>query len=398
MLNFKGGIKPDAHKYTKNIPLAEALSPEYVKIYTYGDIPCVMTGDIVSIGQQLTRCNKAHASVCGMVIEIANSYITIRNDRRTDICSSCVPFNKKLSRATYDDIISFAETKGIRYGSEFLTDKLEKNSETAKILIVSCGETEPFSCSRYKTLAKYKKEIFYGTKIIMKALGLTKAAVTLEATYLKEYYNLKKLVGKTGNIEIITHTSKYPAEHPVVLKKEFCKKYVSKSSDITEDNILVISCEEAAALFTSFRNGLPMVGRLVTVDGDSVYTPRTVYVPIGTPVEYLLSLCEAENHEIKALVCGNPICGSQISPEDAVLKETSTVLALGEKFCSGESRECISCGRCHKACPVGLYPDRFLEFNSISRNCIRCGACTYICPSKIDFSFLYNETEVKNDG
>ena len=387
MLNFRGGIKPDAHKYTRNIPVAEALSPDYVRIFTYGDVPAVMTGDIVAVGQPITKNNKAHASVCGVVYEIANSHIVIKNNGDSCTFGANKPFNKKLSAAKYEDILAFTKTKGICVDGEFLTDKIERAKDKAKVLIVSCGETEPFSCARYKVLDGNKKEIIYGTKILMKALGLRKAAITLETTYLKDYFKLKELVGKSGNIEIITHTSKYPAEHPSILKNSFKKKFVADKS-IAEDELLVINCEEAAELFASFKSGLPTVNRLVTVDGDAVNNPLTVKVPVGTPVEYLLKLCDEDPEQTEVIVSGNPINAVTMERCDFIQKHTSSVLALGKRFHVREAGECISCGMCHKACPMNLYPDRMYFENKKHEKCIDCGCCTYVCPAKIDFSHL----------
>ena len=54
---------------------------------------------------------------------------------------------------------------------------------------------------------------------------------------------------------------------------------------------------------------------------------------------------------------------------------------------------CISCGRCIKACPMGLNPS---EINKHSLNflfedakemgildCVECGSCAYVCPAHI---------------
>lgn len=45
------------------------------------------------------------------------------------------------------------------------------------------------------------------------------------------------------------------------------------------------------------------------------------------------------------------------------------------------STNCISCGSCHRACPVGLHPEEKETVTDI--RCIRCGLCSPSCPPKV---------------
>ncbi|MEG1519757.1 MAG: 4Fe-4S dicluster domain-containing protein, partial [Clostridia bacterium] len=57
-----------------------------------------------------------------------------------------------------------------------------------------------------------------------------------------------------------------------------------------------------------------------------------------------------------------------------------------------EPSNCISCGRCAKACPMKLMP-MFIDFNVLAgkldeaakygaMDCIECGSCSFVCPAK----------------
>lgn len=394
MLNYKGGIKPDSHKYTKNIHTTDALSPDSVSIFLNGSVPCVECGTIVSKGQTLTFDYRCHASVSGEVISISNDYITINNNRSDSVSDECRPFPKRLADSSLNDIISFISKKSIYFDKEFLDLKLKKAAGNAKLLLVSCGETTPFNCSRKRITDENKKEIIFGAQILMKALSIHKAVITLEASDFKNTIEFKKALKKAENISLITHTSKYPAENELVLKKAFIKKYYN-NQDFAEDNILLITCEESVAIFKAFKTGLPMIDRVVTIDGDAVRSPKNLIVPLGTSFSDIFKICDVDQENDTDIVINNPICSVYHRNCDHTRKDISCILSLYKKSKPEKSYQCISCKKCVDVCPIQINPIEVLKSNMIADKCVVCGACTYICPAKIDFSAIYNITEDK---
>lgn len=86
--------------------------------------------------------------------------------------------------------------------------------------------------------------------------------------------------------------------------------------------------------------------------------------------------------------------GMAISSLDVpVTKGVSAILAFdrSEALAFSES-PCTRCGRCIKACPMGLTPaymNKYIGMNDYDAaakiglmDCIECGACSYICPCK----------------
>lgn len=393
MLNIKRGITPDSHKYTKNIPIATMLPPDSVSIFTHKDIPCVAPGDKVVIGQPLTQNNRAHASICGEITDINNDLITIQNDDNDQTFESCKPYSKKLSESSFEELISFIKEKGIFYNDQFLDEKITNSVNTAKVLVVSCGETTPFSCTKNKTLTEFKKEIIFGTRIVMRALSISKAAISLEAFDIKNNYLMRKLLHSNKSISLITHSSKYPIDNPSILKKAIYNKYLHSNKKIKPENILILSCEEVVALFTAFKTGLPMINKMVTIDGDVVNSPQNIVAPIGASIKRLLEFCNTNFEDMSILIKNNPVCGSELDIESYYNKDISSIIALSNKFKHTQSEQCILCKKCVSSCPMGLNPKKLLDENKIDKNCISCGACTYICPAKIDFMPIYNLME-----
>jgi len=72
---------------------------------------------------------------------------------------------------------------------------------------------------------------------------------------------------------------------------------------------------------------------------------------------------------------------------------------------SKETRPCIRCGDCAKACPVDLLPqqlywysragnlDKLKEFSLF--DCIECGCCEVVCPSQIPLVQYYRAAKSK---
>ena len=76
-----------------------------------------------------------------------------------------------------------------------------------------------------------------------------------------------------------------------------------------------------------------------------------------------------------------------------VVKGTNAVLCLTDPAPAAENPTCIRCGKCIKACPMGLQPlqlyryvnagmkDELERFNL--EDCMECGCCSYVCPGRL---------------
>ena len=90
---------------------------------------------------------------------------------------------------------------------------------------------------------------------------------------------------------------------------------------------------------------------------------------------------------------GGPMMGIALIDDTLpVLKQNNAILAFSEKEARlSEPTDCIRCGRCVEACPMGLMPTRLcgdvklMDFEAMKKHqimtCMECGSCAFSCPA-----------------
>lgn len=392
MLRFKGGIHPDEHNYTAKSEIIDITPPSFVSISLCGQKPIVAVGDWISVGDPLCENNRAHSSVSGKITEIKNNRVIIESDGYMTKSIALRPFSKKLTDATKEDLISHISRLGIESEGMPLIEIMNNNAE-GKILLVSCSENEPFLCSEHRIALEYTKELLLGSKILMKAMSLKKIVFTVNKNYRELYKKLRAVTAALPYADVEKHSSKHPADKKEILIRSYAAAHIKEAVHLSRESFVYCRPSVCTAVFEGFRYGTPIVNRVITVDGDCILKPANFRVPIGCSIEHVLKESSAVCNEKTVLICGGPITGCVVAPDSYVEKSDHGLIALGDKYTSHKVLSCISCGSCHKVCPVGLYPMRFLEGNTEGlTKCIKCGSCSYACPAKLEFNL---EGEVK---
>ena len=143
--------------------------------------------------------------------------------------------------------------------------------------------------------------------------------------------------------------------------------------------------------------GMPLVDKIVTVDGPAVKEPKNLLAPIGTPIRYLIEQAGGLKSEPGKLILGGPMMGkTAASMDEPIVKATNAVLVFDRKSSVlPEPTACIHCGRCANTCPLKLNPayfasaleveDEELRYNMLigagASMCMACGCCSYVCPA-----------------
>ena len=168
----------------------------------------------------------------------------------------------------------------------------------------------------------------------------------------------------------------------------------------------------ALAVYDAVQKNRPIVDNSVTVTGDCLPMDRqhNYLVRVGTPISFIIEQAGGMPEDAVKVISGGPMMGKAIANLDAsTLKGTSALLFLTAAQTGRQPQtNCIRCGRCSQACPMGLEPfllrkltlvdnTEALEQNAV-QDCIECGCCLYSCPAYIPLLDIIRQGKVKVMG
>lgn len=414
-LTFRGGIHIEEHKNAHKHKTEAFPAPASVNIPLSQHIgapakPLVKVGETVDKGQMIANNESGlscpvHASVSGKVTAIEQGFlqngvktdfITIENDFSGRLHESVVPFSKKISETSTEEIIAKIKDAGISGmgGATFPTyAKLQSAVNKVTTLIVNCAECEPFITANHRLMLENPELIINGMKILLKALGLRSGIIAIEDNKLNAADTMTAAAAKSRMVQIKILKTKYPQGDERQLIYAITGRELPAGKLPADYGCIVFNAETCAAVCNAFVTGMPLVERMVTVDGDCVKTPKNLRVPIGTPVSALLEFCGLKREPVK-IISGGPMMGLAVfNPDAPVAKGTSAILAFSARMVDKTTAACIHCGKCVSACPMSLMPLYLAMFSKKEDlescekydvfSCVECGCCTYICPAAV---------------
>jgi len=416
---FKGGVKVAEYKNTKRSKIVKMTPPLILTIPLTQHIgkpaqPCVKPGDIVDMAQPVGIMPDGelgapvHSSVSGKVLEIRSAYtpsgstvqhVVIENDFEDRLWKGIVPFDKKLHDTTPEEIIEVIKNAGITGmgGAMFPTHaKIQSALGNVKHMFINCAECEPYITANHRLLLEQPMAVLNGTKILLKAFGLRHADIAVEDNKIDVANLLDKLTVSTDLFRIKVMKTKYPQGDERQIIYALTGVEVPTGKFPADVGCVVFNAETAAAVYNAFASGMPMIERIVTVDGDCVKKPMNLSVRIGTPFSEVIRYCGGFKRPLAKLISGGPMMGSaQWDVNAPVIKGTSAVIALSKRQLEKipDTAACIRCGRCVGVCPMHLMPTYFAAYAAAGEldmcekfdimSCVECGACSYVCPGNV---------------
>ena len=390
-----------------NIPLAQHIGAPATAI--------VKKGDSVVVGQKIAEATgfmsaNIHAPISGTVTAVdmqpngqglRQMMITIKRegdewaeaiDRSTTLVTECNLEPKQIIEKIKD-----AGIVGMG-GATFPTHvKLSiPDGKKAEILIINGVECEPYLSSDYRTMLERGQELIVGTRILMRAIGVTKAVIGVEANKPDAVAHLQQIVGTATDITVQMLKTQYPQGGEKQLIAAVTSRQVPPPPALPIDvGAVVCNASTAVAVYEAVQKNKPLIERVVTVTGAAVPQPKNLLTRFGTPVEAMIAKCGGLAEGDVKVINGGPMMGRALSNiAMPVMKGCSGItIMVGAAAGRGVESACIKCAKCVEACPMGLEPYLLskqakkkawdaMEANDIT-SCIECGCCQFTCPANI---------------
>lgn len=417
-LSFKGGVHPPQNKNTADRAV-ELMPPSKVVHIPLSQhiggacVPLVKKGDIVDKGQMIGDVESGlgcpvHASVSGVVesIEVKTNaagvkmgQIVIVNDFEERLSKDIVPTEKSLNDLTLDDVVEITRKAGIvGLGGATFPTHAKLSSAAGKIdhLIVNCAECEPYITVNHRLLLEESERVLKGLKILLKVFGLKKGYIAIEDNKKNAIEKLKKETSGSNLFEICELKTKYPQGDERQIIYALTGKELTSGHLPFEVGCLILNAETVAAIYDAVVHGMPLIERLVTVDGDCIREPKNLRVRLGTPINELIDHCGGLMKEPHKIICGGPMMGiAQWKMYAPTVKGTSAVIVFSNQNRKRhtDTPSCIHCGRCVGHCPMHLMPNYLVAFAKEGQldkcrqfdilGCVECGSCSYDCPADV---------------
>lgn len=262
-------------------------------------------------------------------------------------------------------------------------------------LIINGSECEPYLSCDDRLMRDRAADILSGVRLMMHTTGAKEARVGIEDNKPEAIKAMFDAAKAHGEIKIMPVPARYPMGSDRQLIVELTGREVPSDSRAADVGVLVNNVGTAFAVHQAVHLGRPLVSRLMTLNGGAMRNPGNYQVLLGTLVSDFVALSGGFREAPSRLIMGGPMMGN-VLPHDRVpvVKGTAGILAFtAAEVEEVDSRHCIRCGTCIRACPMGLMP---LEMAAHIRadgleeavklgltDCIACGCCAYVCPSRI---------------
>ena len=416
-----GGVHPSDNKqWSKGSAIEVMELPDVVNIPLSQHIGAPATaivkkGDKVVVGQRIAEATgfmsaNIHAPISGTVTAvdlqpngqgIRQMMITIK--REDDIWDEAIDRSETLITECNLEpkaIIEKIKDAGIvgMGGATFPTHvKLSiPDGKKAEILIINGVECEPYLTSDYRTMLERGEQLIAGTRILMRAIGVTNAVIGVEANKPDAVKHLQTIIGSATDIKVQMLKTQYPQGGEKQLIAAVTGREVPAPPALPIDvGAVVCNASTAVAVYEAVQKNKPLIERVVTVTGAAVPAPKNLLTRFGTPVEALIAKCGGLAEGDVKVINGGPMMGRALSNiAMPVMKGCSGItIMVGSAAIRGTESACIKCAKCVEACPMGLEPYLLskqarkkawdaMESNDIT-SCIECGCCQFTCPANI---------------
>ena len=433
---FHGGVHPAEHKeLSKESPLTQLLPKGELVYMTNQHIgkpasPVVKKGDRVLAGQIIAEAGgfvsaNIVSSVSGTVKAVeprknasggSAMAIVVENDGEYTLAEG-VGVECDTNGLTGQEILSKVQKAGIvgMGGAGFPTHvKLTvKTPEKIDYVIANGAECEPYITCDDQLMRTKAAEIVEGMEYMLRLFPNAKGVVVVENNKPEAIAAMEQACQGHDRVYVQPVKTKYPQGGERSLITVITGKHLKLGMLPADAGCVVDNVATIYAIYRAVKFNEPLMERGFTVSGDAVQNPGNFIVKIGTSHQELVDACGGFKQDPKKVLSGGPMMGFAMTGLEAPICKNNnalTCLTVDEvEIAEGQMTACLRCGRCSRACPLGLSPqlmqvaairkdyDRY-EHKLYGLDCIGCGCCTYGCPAKRPLMQLFKTTKAEKAG
>ena len=427
---FPGGVHPPQRKTLANQrPIERIAVPErlYVPLKQHIGQPgelLVQAGEHVLKGQPLT----APGPNSGLVVHAPSSGRVQAITDHPSAHPSALPVSTVIietdgedrwhERTQFDDyrhassveLLAHIAASGIAGlgGAAFPTAQKLSSAHDLEYLIINGVECEPYIVSDDRLMREYADDIVGGIKILQHISGIEQVLIAIEDNKPEAVHAMQNACSDDPQLSVRVVPTIYPSGGERQLIQILTNRQVPANQLPKDIGILMQNVGTAYAVQRAVVHGEPLIERVVTLTGEALAHPGTVWAPLGTSVEDLLKFAGYTPHKQARIIMGGPMMGFTLPRLDVpVVKGSNCILAPAKKELPNATDEmpCIRCGACSDVCPVSLLPQQLYwfardnDYDNLRHynlaDCIECGACAYVCPSEIPLVHYYRQAKAE---
>ena len=408
MAIFRGGVHPDGCKQlTRGAPIGRLPAPPAVWLPLSQHIgapalPVVAAGERVLRGRLVAKkaeglSANVYAPIAGTVKGVVR-HITAGGKKQDHILIEGDGSDESVSLAplaslTPEAVLARIEEAGIvgMGGAGFPTAAKLNVRGRVDTLVVNAAECEPYITCDERIMLEYTGELLQGIRLCMLACGAERAVIGIEKNKPEAIALLSRQCGEGLSVKPLR--TRYPQGAEKQLIYGCCGRTVPEGGLPADAGVVVVNVHTALAVQRAAVQNIPCYERVMTVSGGACARPGNFWVPNGTPLHAVADFCGGRE-DCARIVSGGPMMGEAVfSLKVCTSKTMSSLLFLEEGECRlRKASDCIGCGRCVQACPMGLMPV-FIDAAVLAKDfaaakrfgaaqCIACGCCSYVCPAE----------------
>lgn len=420
LLTFpKGGVHPpESKKFTAGLAVEVMPVPDELEIILGQHIgaPCTPTVEKraeIKEGDQIGEVKKGlgvplHAPIAGKV----KSFGMSAHPMRVSAPSITIQTDKEAAAPTYNkndwSQLSGEELKAKVHGAGIIgiggagfpshVKLSPPPNNPIDTLILNGAECEPYITADHRQMLERSDDIVEGAKVILKILGIKDCFIGIENNKPDAIAAMTEAAKKGSTSEFSITVKPLQVKYPQGSEKQLIQSITGRKVPgfalPSAVGVVVHNVSTTAAIYDAVVLEKPLYEKVVTISGKGIKRPANLLIKVGTKISDIVDYLGGVTPELSKIIMGGPMMGFSVSSLDIpVTKTTSSVLFLAEdEIDSSPHSNCIRCGWCLEACPMGLEPKEIAIHVEAGRpedtkqfgvfECFECGCCAYVCPAK----------------